>query len=100
MRTASFFALASLCGILLMSSVLHAVPISGAALWLDASNSASINGGTPANNDPVSLWADSSTGPASDATQVDAARQPIWIQTSPANGRSVVRFDGSPTAGL
>lgn len=63
------------------------VPVSGAALWLDANDSAtvSLNAGT------VTAWADKS-GNGRNATQGTAANQPGYTTNALVGNKNVVRF--------
>ena len=96
-----------LVGVALLMLATHAaatpVTTSSLALWLDASNTASLNGGTITDGAAVSAWDDVLAGDntvAQDAVQATAARRPVWVQSvAGLNGKSAVRFDGSPTAG-
>jgi len=63
----------------------------GLALWLDASDAATINTGSPVDGDPVSAWADKSVS-GFDAAQAVANNQPVY-KAAIQNGLSVVRFD-------
>jgi hypothetical protein len=65
--------------------------IPGCVLWLDASDASTINAGSPANNDPVSLWADKS-GNGYDFEQATANRRPTYL-VDVWNGYPGVDFD-------
>jgi hypothetical protein len=65
--------------------------ISDLALWLDASDAATINGGNPSDDDPVGVWADKS-GNAYDAVQTEAENRPVY-KTGVQNGLAGVRVD-------
>jgi hypothetical protein len=73
--------------------------IAGLALWLDASDAATLfqdaAGTTPAvaDNDPVGRWADKS-GNGRHVTQATAGSRGT-LKTAVQNGRGVVRFDGT-----
>lgn len=67
--------------------------IDDCVLWLDASDATTINAGSPADNDPVSTWADKS-GNNYDAAQATAEAMPAF-KTNIVNGLSVVRYDSS-----
>lgn len=61
--------------------------ISGLQVWLKA-NALSLN-----DNDPVSSWTDFS-GTSNHAVQSNGSKKPVY-KTGIANGKAVVRFDGS-----
>lgn len=67
--------------------------LTGLALWLDASDEATINAGSPADDDPVSAWADKS-GNGFDAAQAVSDNQPTY-KTAIQNGLGAVRCDPS-----
>lgn len=71
------------------------LPTSGLALWLDASDSATVlNSGTPATDgQSISQWSDKS-GSNNHAIQSNPSNQPV-LTTNILNGNPVVRFDGS-----
>jgi len=80
----------------------NAVPVdNGLRLWLDASNTSSLNGGAIADGAPVSAWNDVLVGDNTvpqNAVQGNAARQPIWRQSvAGLGGMSAVEFDGLPS---
>jgi len=85
--------------ILACAARLPATPITAnLELWLDASNTASLNGGAIANGQAVSAWNDLLAGGntvAHNASQATAARQPVWYQSvAGLGGMPAVRFDG------
>src|SRR5215216_1608650 len=72
-------------------------------VWLkaDAVNGLNAQGNPnalPANNAQLPFWGDSSGNSGRNATQSNVAQQPRFI-TNTVNGKPVVRFDGSSTAG-
>lgn len=64
--------------------------LSGLVFWVDANNPASINTGTPANNDPVANWNDLSVTGAN-FVQVTGGSQPIY-KTGQQNSLPAVTF--------
>jgi hypothetical protein len=103
-RTASFTmgAIAAIAA----ANTSQAANIPGSTLqptvWLKADalngvNTAGNPNALPANNSAVASWLDSS-GNGRNATQGVAAQRPLFV-TSQVNGKPVVRFDGSSTAG-
>jgi hypothetical protein len=97
---------AATAALLLGGATAQAALIPGSSLqptvWLkaDAANGVNAQGNPnalPANNAQISLWGDSS-GNGRNATQSVLAQQPRFI-TNTANGKPVIRFDGSTTAG-
>jgi hypothetical protein len=89
------------------SGIAEAATIPGTSLqptvWLraDAPLGLTPTGGIvtplPGSNSSLSLWRDSS-GNSRNAVQTNSAQQPKFV-TNTANGKPVVRFDGSSTAG-
>lgn len=71
------------------SSVDSPLDIADCALWLDASDATTI-AGSPANNDPVSTWADKS-GNGYNAAQATGINQPVY-KTNIQNSKPVIRF--------
>jgi len=66
--------------------------LSDLALWLDASDVATINGGTPpSDGDPVTAWADKSDS-GYDAAQATSDNQPVY-KAAIQNGLDVIRCD-------
>jgi hypothetical protein len=63
----------------------------GLILWLDAADAATINGGTPANNDPVDIWRDKS-GLANDCLGAGGTRPLYQAATTLFNGKPSVLF--------
>ncbi|MDZ7620678.1 MAG: autotransporter-associated beta strand repeat-containing protein, partial [Patescibacteria group bacterium] len=69
----------------------HQNPVTAGLSWsLDASDAASINGGSAAGGDAVATWT-ASVGTT--VSQSDTAKQPTYL-TGAQNGLSVIRFDG------
>jgi hypothetical protein len=92
--------------LLLVGVTAEAAVIPGSTLqptvWLkaDAANGLNSSGNPnalPADNAQIGFWGDSS-GNARNATQAVVAQQPRFI-TNTVNGKPVIRFDGSSTAG-
>jgi hypothetical protein len=100
-------ALGAAAALAVSAGVAEAATIPGSSLqptvWLraDALQGLTPTGGIvtplPANNSSVSTWRDSS-GNSRNAVQTVSAQQPKFI-TNAINGKPVVRFDGSSTAG-
>lgn len=66
--------------------------IPGLVIWLNGQAAASINSGSPANGDPVSIWKDQS-GNGNDFTQPTALLQPSYT-SSGINSKPVISFSG------
>jgi hypothetical protein len=66
--------------------------ITGLKLWLDASDEATINAGSPSDGDPVSVWKDKS-GQGNDAAQATGGQQPTY-QAAASVGFAGLLFDG------
>lgn len=63
-----------------MGSAWSVSDLSNLTLWLDATDTSTINLGSPINGDPVDTWLDKSTA-GSDFTQSTGTLQPIWDST-------------------